>query len=60
MNWAQAASLRQRGGAIMEGLIDKGMDRDKAKTLATAMALKLRDEAIAHAKKYGYINNNCS
>ena len=45
--------------AIMEGLIDKGMDRDKAKTLATAMALKLRDEAIAHAKKYGYINNNC-
>ena len=45
--------------AIMEGLIDKGMDRDKAKTLATAMALKLRDNAIAHAKKYGYINNNC-
>ena len=43
----------------MEGLIDKGMYRDKAKTLATAMALKLRDNAIAHAKKYGYINNNC-
>lgn len=46
--------------AIMEGLIDKGMDRDKAKTLATAMALKLRDDAIAHAKKHGYINSNCS
>ena len=55
--------------AIMEGLIEREMNKNKnqdkakvrakAKALATAMAIELRDNAIAHAKKYGYINNNC-
>lgn len=44
----------------MEGLIERGIPPKAAKDLATAKTMKLRDQAIAHAKKYGYIKKECS
>jgi RHS repeat-associated protein len=50
------AALTRRG--IYEGLLERGWERANAKRYATELTMKLRGDAIAFAKKQGYIKCN--